>query len=92
MTDRSDALRELQDAQRAPPPAAEPIAPPPPTPPAARALRASPPLPANPSCDVPAFTAQILSAYLARNKLSPTELPGLAESVMHALVAAAPQS
>jgi hypothetical protein len=86
-----DAPRALHDAQRAPPPAAPlPLALAPPIPLAARAARSTPPLPANPGCDVPAFTAQILSAYLARNKLSPTELPGLAESVMHALVAAVP--
>jgi len=106
MADRAEALQQLQAAQSLQAqddPAPEPVAPvaapvavpiEPPTPasttPVGRPRRAA--MPASVACDVPAYTAQILAAYLARNALSPAELPGLANSVVHALVSTVPAS
>jgi len=100
MADRGEALQELQAAQRPQPtetpapPLAAPEPAPTPTPTLIRAVPAGRPrrggTAAQIACDVPAYTAQILAAYLARNALSPVDLPVLANSVVQALVAATP--
>jgi hypothetical protein len=99
MADRAEALQQLQAAQSAQPqedpvpaivePAPAPAEPASPVRAATlgRPRRTDAPAPA---ADVPAYTAQILAAYLARNALSPAELPGLADSVVHALVSTLP--
>jgi hypothetical protein len=100
MADRAEALQKLETAQNAQPqdePAPAHVEPAPVEPPApARPAPIGRPrridLPASAACDVPAYTAQILAAYLARNALSPAELPGLANSVLHALVSTVPAS
>jgi len=98
LADRAEALQQLQAAQSVQPqedPAPASVEPVPAPVEPVRAATVGRPRRADApalAADVPAYTAQILAAYLARNALSPAELPGLADSVVHALVSTVPAS